>query len=122
MKVKSKPKQFKTKKDEPFKVDLSKVDTSLEANAKVEEPIKVDLTKTEDDAIQIGETKELPVDEPSGDSKGVDTETRVSDTKEDVQVQESESPIVEVEEEVKTSTEPQNLEIDEVSGKELPEC
>jgi hypothetical protein len=123
MKVKSKPKQFKTTEDKPFKVDLSKVDTSLEANAKVEEPIKVDLTKTEDDAIQIGETKELPVGEPSGDSKGVDTETRVSDTKEDVQVQKSESPIVEVkeEEEVETSTEPQNLEIDEVSGKELPE-
>jgi len=122
MKVKSKPKQFKTKKDEPFKVDLSKVDTSLEANAKVEEPIKVDLTKTEDDAIPIGETKELPLDERTGDSKGVDGEVRVSDTKKDVQVQESESPIVEVEEEeVKTSTEPQNLEIDEVSGQELPE-
>ena len=121
MKVKSKPKQFKTTKDKPFKVDLSKVDTSLEANAKVEEPIKVDLTKTEDDAIPIGETKELPLDDRTGDSKGVDGEVRVSDTKEDVQVQESESPIVEVEEEVKTSTEPQNLEIDEVSGQELPE-
>ena len=115
MKVKSKPKQFKTTEDKPFKVDLSKVDTSLEANAKVEEPIKVDLTKTEDDAIQIGETKELPVDETSGDSKRVDPETRVSDTEKDVQVQESESPIVEVEEEVKTSTEPQNLVVDEVS-------
>jgi len=122
MKIKSKPKQFKTTKDKPFKVDLSKVDTSLEANAKVEEPIKVDLTKTEDDAIPIGETKELPLDERTGDSKGVDGEVRVSDTKKDVQVQESESPIVEVEEEeVKTSTEPQNLEIDEVSGQELPE-
>tara|TARA_B100001250_G_scaffold370503_1_gene354703 strand:- start:20 stop:1261 length:1242 start_codon:yes stop_codon:yes gene_type:complete len=122
MKIKSKPKQFKTTKDKPFKVDLSKVDTSLEANTKVEEPIKVDLTKTEDDAIPIGETKELPLDERTGDSKGVDGEVRVSDTKKDVQVQESESPIVEVEEEeVKTSTEPQNLEIDEVSGQELPE-
>ena len=121
MKVKSKPKQFKTTEDKPFKVDLSKVDTSLEANAKVEEPIKVDLTKTEDDAIPIGETKEIPVGERAGDSGEVDEEVRVSDTKEDVQVQESESPLVEVEEEVKTSTEPQNLEIDEVSGKELPE-
>ena len=99
MKIKSKPKQFKTTKDKPFKVDLSKVDTSLEANTKVEEPIKVDLTKTEDDAIPIGETKELPLDERTGDSKGVDGEVRVSDTKKDVQVQESESPIVEVEEE-----------------------
>ena len=116
MKV-SKPKfeKFKTKKDEAFKVDLSKVDTSLEGNNKIEPPIKVDLTKKEDDAIQIGETKGVPVGEPSGDSEGVDTETRVGDTKEDVQVQESESPIIEVEEEVKISTEPQNLIVDEVS-------
>ena len=58
MKMK-KPKfdKFKSKKEETFKVDLSKVDTSLEGNNKIEPPIKVDLTKKqEDDAIQIGET------------------------------------------------------------------
>ena len=55
-KIKSKPKKF-TQKDEPVKVDLRK-----DPNVKVEEPVKVDLTKKEkDDAIQIGETKEIPV-------------------------------------------------------------
>jgi hypothetical protein len=106
----SKPKfdKFKGKKDEPFKVDLSKVDTSLEANAKVEEPIKVDLskktekeTKQEDDAIQIGETNELPEDKRTEDLSEVDAEVRSSENVE--QVQESESPIVEV------STEPERV-------------
>ena len=53
MKMK-KPKfeKFKGKKDKTFKVDLSKVDTSLEGNNKIEPPIKVDLTKKpQDDAI-----------------------------------------------------------------------
>ena len=45
MKSKPKPKKFKATKEEPVKIDLSKVDTSLEANAKVEAPIKVDLTE-----------------------------------------------------------------------------
>jgi len=121
MKIKSKPKKFKTT-DKPFKVDLSKVDTSLEANAKVEEPIKVDLTKTQEDAISIGETKEVPVGEGAGDSKGVDGEVRVSDTEKDVQVQESESPIEEIQETDKSAIEPQTI-IDEVSPQvpDLPE-
>ena len=66
MKMKSKPKikKFNATKDEPVKVDLTK-----DPNVKAEEPIKVDLTtKPEDDAIQIGETKEVPVEEPSGNS------------------------------------------------------
>ena len=122
MKMKSKPKKFKTEKDKPFKVDLSKVDTSLKANAKVEEPIKVDLTKTQEDAISIGETKEVPVGEGAGDSKGVDGEVRVSDTEKDVQVQESESPIEEIQETDKSAIEPQTI-IDEVSPQvpDLPE-
>ena len=122
MKMKSKPKKFKTEKDKPFKVDLSKVDTSLKANAKVEEPIKVDLTKTKEDAISIGETKEIPVGERTGDSKGVDGEVRVSDTEKDVQVQESESPIEEIQETDKSAIEPQTI-IDEVSPQvpDLPE-
>ena len=97
----SKPKfkKFKANKDETFKVDLSKVDTSLEGNNKVEPPIKVDLTKEEtkqeDDAIQIGETKEVPVEEPSGDSGKMDEKVREGNT-EDKQVSKSESPIVEV--------------------------
>ena len=73
MKSKPKPKKFKATKEEPVKIDLSKVDTSLEANAKVEAPIKVDLTeKKETDAIQIGETKTVDVGEQAGDGKIVD--------------------------------------------------
>ncbi len=55
-----------------------------------DEPIKIDLSKPkteEQDAIQVGETKEIPVVETSGDSEKVDE-----------QVQES-NPIAEVEEE-----------------------
>ena len=88
MKIKSKPKKF-TQKDEPVKVDLRK-----DPNVKVEEPVKVDLTKKEkDDAIQIGETKEVPVGDKPEASKKVDGEVRVSNTDE---VQKSESPIVEL--------------------------
>ena len=55
-----------------------------------DEPIKIDLSKPkteEQDAIQVGETKEIPVVETSGDSEKVDE-----------QIQES-SPIAEVQEE-----------------------
>tara|TARA_R110002167_G_scaffold317807_1_gene523427 strand:- start:896 stop:2158 length:1263 start_codon:yes stop_codon:yes gene_type:complete len=129
MKMKSKPKikKFESSKNEPFKVDLSKVDTSLEANAKVEAPIKVDLTKSEtkkeDDAIQIGDTKEIPVGERTRDSKGVDGEVRVGDTEKDVQVQESESPIEEIQE-IDAGTLPkENIVVDEISPPtyDLPE-
>ena len=66
MKIKSKPKmkKFNATKEEPVKVDLTK-----DPNVKTEEPVKVDLTKKpEDNAIQIRETKEIPVEEPSGNS------------------------------------------------------
>ena len=120
MKMKSKPKikKFNTTKEEPIKVDLAK-----DPNVKIEEPTKVDLTKTkEEDAISIGETKEIPVDERAGDSKGVDGEVRVSDTTKDVQVQESESPIEEIQETEKSIIEPQTI-VDEVSPKvtDLPD-
>ena len=73
MKSKPKPKKFKATKEQPIKIDLSKVDTSLEANAKVEAPIKVDLTeKKETDAIQIGDKKTVDVGEQAGDGKIVD--------------------------------------------------
>ena len=120
MKMKSKPKikKFNTTKEEPVKVDLAK-----DPNVKIEEPTKVDLTKTkEEDAIPIGETKEIPVGERTGDSKGVDGEVRVSDTTKDVQVQESESPIEEIQETEKSIIEPQTI-VDEVSPKvtDLPD-
>jgi len=86
--------------DHPVKVDLSRVDTSIEGAMKEthNKPIKVDLTKKEDDAIPIGETKEVPVGERAGDSKRVDTEVRSGDTKENESVQKSESPIEEIQE------------------------
>ena len=69
-KIKSKPKvkKFNDKKDEPIKVDLTK-----DVNVKIEEPIKVDLTKkTEQDAIQVGETKKVDVGEQAGNGEIVD--------------------------------------------------
>ena len=90
MKSKPKPKKFKATKEQPIKIDLSKVDTSLEANAKVEAPIKVDLTKKlETDAIQIGETKTVDVGEQAGDGEIVDIGG-------DKPVTESSSPLEEV--------------------------
>jgi len=90
MKSKPRPKKFKATKEQPIKIDLSKVDTSLEANAKIEAPIKVDLTKKlETDAIQIGETKTVDVGEQAGDGKIVDIGG-------DKPVAESSSPLEEV--------------------------
>ena len=117
MKMKSKPKKFKTEKDKPFKVDLSKVDTSLEANAKVEEPIKVDLTKTEEDnAIPIGETETVDVGERAGDGEKVDTGGDKSD-------EESSSPIEEIQEMAEEPIPAEQTIIDEVSPNtsDLPE-
>ena len=120
MKMKSKPKikKFNATKEKPVKVDLAK-----DPNVKIEEPTKVDLTKTKEDAIPIGETKEIPVGERTGDSKGVDGEVRVSDTEEDKQVQESESPIEEIQEISQDPLPEENTVIDEVSPKvtDLPD-
>ena len=105
-KIKSKPKKMK---------DLG----SKSKN----EVVKVDLTKPKTDAVPIGETKELPVGERTGDSKGVDGEVRVSDTEEDKQVQESESPIEEIQEMSQDPLPEENTVIDEVSPKvtDLPD-
>ena len=122
MKIKSKPKvkKFSEKKNEPVKVDLSK-----DPNVKLEEDIKVDLTKKpEDDAIQIGETKEVPVGDKPETGKEVDGEVRVSNTDE---VQKSNSPLVEVTEESKPEVKKLEQQIKEakrdeqVLGRELPE-
>ena len=122
MKIKSKPKvkKFSEKKNEPVKVDLSK-----DPNVKLEEDIKVDLTKKpEEDAIQIGETKEVPVGDKPEVSKEVDGEVRVSDTNE---VQKSESPLIEVTEESKPEVKKLEQKVKEakrdeqVLGRQLPE-
>ena len=83
-KIKSKPKKMKDlgskSKNEVVKVDLSKVDTSLEGNNKITPPIKVDLTKPKTDAVQEHKTERVDVDKRAGDGEKVDEGTRVSDT------------------------------------------
>ena len=118
MKIKSKPKKFTATKNEPVKVDLSK-----DPNVKVEEPVKVQIKK-QDDAIQIGETKEIPVGDKPEASKKVDGEVRVSDTDE---VQKSESPIVDLNKEEQKQVKKVEQEIaaakrdERVLGRQLPE-
>jgi hypothetical protein len=59
---------------------------------------KVDLTKKEENAVQIGETKEIPVEEPSGNSKELEQEARVEPNNDAVKEQEEiKSPITEIE-------------------------
>ena len=115
MKMKSKPKmkKFNATKDEPVKVDLTK-----DANVKTEEPIKVDLTKKpEDDAIQIGETKEVPVEEPSGNSNEMgESVQKSSKTTEGI------SPLQEVtEEEVKKEEVVEQPELQPIKKVVLPD-
>jgi len=115
MKMKSKPKmkKFNATKEEPVKVDLTK-----DPNVKAEEPVKVDLTKKqEDDAIQIGETKEVPVEEPSGDSAEMgESVQKSSETTERI------SPIQEVtEEEVKKEKVIEQPELQPIKKVVLPD-
>ena len=115
MKIKSKPKmkKFNATKEEPVKVDLVK-----DPNVKTEEPVKVDLTKKpEDDAIQIGETKEVSVEEPSGDSAKVgESVQKSSETAEGI------SPLQEVtEEEVKKEEVVEQPELQPIKKVVLPD-
>ena len=109
MKIKSKPKKF-TAKDQPVKVDLRK-----DPNVKVEEPVKVEIKK-EDNAIQIGETKEVPVGDKPEASKKVDGK-----------VSESESPIVELNKEEQKEIKKVEQKVaeakrdEQVLGRKLPE-
>ena len=109
MKIKSKPKKF-TAKDQPVKVDLRK-----DPNVKVEEPVKVKIKK-EDNAIQIGETKEVPVGDKPEASKKVDGK-----------VSESESPIVELNKEEQKEIKKVEQKVaeakrdEQVLGRKLPE-
>jgi len=122
-KIKSKPKMKKLNKtDEVIKVNLSQPKDEI----KKEDVTKVVIpseTKTEDDAIQIGETKEIPVGESSGDSEKVGE--GISEPAEEVQ---DEQPILQeitedVAEEVKEiSKEVKEAKRDaEITGKPLPE-
>ena len=115
-KIKSKPKkpkQLGNKEQEIPKVNLKEPLVEVEPNVK-----KVEIKK-EDDAIQIGETKEVPVGEPSGDSAEVGEPVQESN-----ETTEGFSPIKEVtEEEVKqVEAEVKEAKRDEkVLGRQLPE-
>jgi hypothetical protein len=79
--------KIKKKRGRPRKLvpesDITKVDLS-----------KKEETKTEEDAIQIGETKEVPVGESSENSPKVDEKVRVESNEPEVK-QEEEKPVIE---------------------------
>ena len=114
-KIKSKkktPKKLTKQSDEPIKVNIKEplIETAPEVT-------KVTIPK--EDAIQIGEAKEVPVEEPSGDSAEVGEP--IQESNENV---EGFSPIKEVtEEEVKKVTKEAKEAIrdEKVLGKALPE-
>jgi hypothetical protein len=115
-KIKSKPKkpkQLGNKEQEIPKVNIK------EPLVEVEPAVKKVEIKKEDDAIQIGETKEIPVGEPSGDSAKVGEPVQKSD-----ETTEGFSPIQEVTEEEVKKVEAEVKEAvrdEQVLGKQLPE-
>ena len=115
-KIKSKPKkpkQLGDKKQEIQKVSLKEPLVDVEPDIK-----KVEIKK-EDNAIQIGETKEIPVEEPSGDSAEVGESVQESN-----ETTEGFSPIKEVTEVEVKEVEAEVKEAirdEKVLGKQLPE-
>ena len=111
------PKKFKETKDNITKVNVNAKEPLIELEPEVK---KVVIPKQEEkeDAIQIGETKEVSVEEPSGDSTTVGEPVQESN-----ETTEGFSPIQEVtEEEVITKAEVKEALRDEkVLGKPLPE-
>ena len=109
-----KPKQLGNKEQEIQKVNIKEPLVEVEPDVKKVE-IKNEEIKKEDDAIQIGETEEVSVEKPSGDSAEVGEPVQKSD-----ETAEGFSPIKEV-------TEQQVQEVKEairdekVLGKQLPE-
>ncbi len=111
---KTKPKQLTKKDNEVKKVVISPKEPLLE----VEDNVKKVEIKKEDNAIQIGETEEVSVEEPSGDSTKVGEPVQESN-----ETTEGFSPIKEVvEEDIVTEQEVKEAIRDEkVLGKQLPE-
>ncbi len=113
-KIKKKTPKNLVEKDQikPIKVDLNK-----DPNVNIEKPIKVEIKK-EDDAIQIGETKKVSVEEPSGDSAKMGEPVQESD-----ETTEGFSPIKEVTDEVKEIEQEvkEAVRDEKVIGKPLPE-
>ena len=108
-----KPKQLGNEKQETKKVNIKEPLIELESNVK-----KVEIKK-EDNAIQIGETKEVPMEKPSGDSAKVGEPVQ-----EPNKTVEGFSPIKEVtdQEIKKVKSQVKEAKRDEqVLGKKLPE-
>ena len=108
-----KPKQLGNKEQEIQKVNIKEPLVEVEPNVK-----KVEIKK-EDDAIQIGETEEVSVEVPSGDSTEVGEPVQESD-----KTAEGFSPIQEVTEEEVKQVEAEVKEAvrdEQVLGKQLPE-
>lgn len=103
------PKKLTTPSSEPVKVNIKEPLIELPA-----EITKVVIPK--EDAIQIGETKEVPVEEPSGNSikVGEQVQKPVEDVKEFTPIKEVE--VTKVEAEVKEA-----LRDEKVLGRKLPE-
>jgi len=103
------PKKLTKTSDEPIKVNIKEPLVELEP-----EVVKVVIPK--EDAIQIGETKEVYVEKPSGDSTAVGEQVQkpVEDVKEFTPIKEVE--VAKVEAEVKEA-----LRDEKVLGKQLPE-
>ena len=113
-----KPKQLGNKEQEIKTVNIKEPLVEVEPNVKKVEIKKEDL-KQEDDAIQIGETKEVSVEVPSGDSAEVGEPVQESN-----ETTEGFSPIKEVtEEEVKkVEAEVKEAKRDEqILGRQLPD-
>ena len=109
--------------NDPIKVDLTKPEATGEI---VPEVIKVTIPKEQSDAIQIGETKEIPVGESSEDSGSVGTGGEKQLQEPSTAVEEI-SPIQEITEEEKTEVKEIKQEVaeakrdEQVLGKPLPE-
>jgi hypothetical protein len=99
------------------KVDLSKPEATGEL---IPEVIKVDIPtlKPEEDAIQIGETKEMVMGEQAGDSAKVDKQVPKPE-----EVSEEASPIQEITQEAKQVTKEikEAVRDEKVLGRQLPE-
>ena len=121
MKSKKKPKNLnKASSNEVTKVDLTKPEATGDIIPDViKVKIPVETLKQEDDAIQIGETKTLDVEEQAGASTGVDKQVQQPS-----KVVEEASPIQEItEEEVKKVSQDikEAVRDERVLGKPLPE-
>jgi hypothetical protein len=113
-KKKTPKKLNKTSKEEPVKVNLKEPLVELEPDVK-----KVVIPKQEEDAVQVAETKELHVEEPSGDSAEVGKPVQESN-----ETTEGFSPITEVTEAEVKKVEAEVKEAirdEKVLGKPLPE-